>query len=284
MPLDAARCRASWTTAPGSAPSSARTRSQPTRSAHVSSWSAAAARNVSPAASSTGVAVPTRAAATLPIVVVLPTPFTPTKSHTATRSGSTVARQRGGRGAEEREQLASQRPGDAVVAEGPGRGRDRDRLEDRGGRRGADVGAEQRLFDLGELVGADGRASAQGAHAVEERAGRAELGRERRRRRRASARGPRRRWRVTLDGGAGAASGARRRGAGGGAASRVRAAPGLDAAAAADPDEPDGRGREDHDGDRDDQPEDGVAHAGTEARSTFWLTTWDEPPGAMVTP
>ncbi len=63
-----------------------RTTSAPTRPAHVCSWSAAAARNVSAAPSSTVRPSPTRARASLPQAVVLPVPFTPTTSSTAGRS------------------------------------------------------------------------------------------------------------------------------------------------------------------------------------------------------
>ena len=69
---------ASCTTEPGSAPSLARTISEPVRVAHCSSWSAAAARKVSPAASSTRRPSSCWRLASLPIVVVLPTPLTPT--------------------------------------------------------------------------------------------------------------------------------------------------------------------------------------------------------------
>ena len=72
--------------------------SAPERSAHTSSCSAAAARKVSPAASSTVLpSSPVRWEAILPIVVVLPVPFTPTIRITVGRwvrsivSPSTVA-------------------------------------------------------------------------------------------------------------------------------------------------------------------------------------------------
>ena len=51
--------------------------STPARSAQISSWSAAAARNVSPAQSSTFLPSAFRRLASLPMVVVLPTPLTP---------------------------------------------------------------------------------------------------------------------------------------------------------------------------------------------------------------
>ena len=75
---------ASNATLAGSAPSrSARTVSAPTRCPHVCSWSAAAARNVSAAPSSTVCPSPISARASFPQVVVLPVPFTPTMSTTA---------------------------------------------------------------------------------------------------------------------------------------------------------------------------------------------------------
>src|SRR6266851_4307423 len=68
---------ASKATLAGSAPSrSERTTRAPTRAPQVSSWSAAAARNVSAAPSSTVRPSPTRARASLPQAVVLPVPFT----------------------------------------------------------------------------------------------------------------------------------------------------------------------------------------------------------------
>ena len=56
------------------------------------SCSAAAARNVSPAASTTWRPSAICCAATLPIVVVLPTPFTPTNSHTSGCPGPAASR------------------------------------------------------------------------------------------------------------------------------------------------------------------------------------------------
>ncbi len=88
MPRAPARSMASKMTALGSPPSLPRTISAPLRSAHVVSCSAAAARNVSPAAISTVTPASCCNAATLPMVVVLPTPLTPTKSHTLGLSGS----------------------------------------------------------------------------------------------------------------------------------------------------------------------------------------------------
>ena len=61
----------------GSPPSGPRTVRTPTRSPQVCSWSAAAARNVSAAPSTTCLSSATSTRASLPIVVVLPVPFTP---------------------------------------------------------------------------------------------------------------------------------------------------------------------------------------------------------------
>ncbi len=73
---------ASKTTEPGSAPSCPRTRSAPTRSDHSWSCSAAAARKVSAAAITTLRPDAASRWAILPMLVVFPTPFTPTNIHT----------------------------------------------------------------------------------------------------------------------------------------------------------------------------------------------------------
>ena len=67
----------SKTTAAGSAPSLCLTISTPERSAQICNWSIAAARNVSAAPRITLLPCALYIAAILPIVVVLPTPFTP---------------------------------------------------------------------------------------------------------------------------------------------------------------------------------------------------------------
>ncbi len=67
----------------GSPPSGPRTVRTPTRSPHVCSWSAAAARNVSAAPTTTCLSSATSTRASLPTVVVFPVPFTPTTSTTA---------------------------------------------------------------------------------------------------------------------------------------------------------------------------------------------------------
>ena len=74
---------ASNATDAGSAPSAPRTVSAPTRRPHVSSWSAAAARKVSAAPNSTLCPMDTKTRASLPVVVVLPVPLTPTSIITA---------------------------------------------------------------------------------------------------------------------------------------------------------------------------------------------------------
>ena len=73
---------ASKTTAPGSEPSPCLTMSHFALSAQTLSCSAAAARKVSAAARRTFLPSAVYFAASLPMVVVLPTPFTPTMSMT----------------------------------------------------------------------------------------------------------------------------------------------------------------------------------------------------------
>ena len=63
-------------------------RRRPTGSAQVPSCSAAAARNVSPAAMTTWWPASAWRLPSLPMVVVLPTPLTPTNSHTLVRPSS----------------------------------------------------------------------------------------------------------------------------------------------------------------------------------------------------
>lgn len=69
---------ASNATEAGSPPSGPRTMWAPTRSPQVCSWSAAAARKVSAAPRTTVLPSATRTRASLPVVVVLPVPLTPT--------------------------------------------------------------------------------------------------------------------------------------------------------------------------------------------------------------
>ena len=71
------------TTELGSEPSVPRTSSAPARSAQIANCSAAAARNVSAATTSTRLRLARSALANLPIEVVFPLPFTPTTRMTA---------------------------------------------------------------------------------------------------------------------------------------------------------------------------------------------------------
>ena len=73
---------ASYTTEEGSPPSLPLTTGTPTRSPQISNCWIAPARNVSPAANNTECPSCFNLQAILPIVVVLPTPFTPTNSNT----------------------------------------------------------------------------------------------------------------------------------------------------------------------------------------------------------
>ena len=72
-----AACTASKTTEAGSACSPPRISSAPARSHQIASWSSAAARKVSPAATTTRFPADWKRLANFPIVVVFPAPFTP---------------------------------------------------------------------------------------------------------------------------------------------------------------------------------------------------------------
>ena len=76
-PRARARSQASWATLAGSAPGAPWTISQPARSAQIASWSAAAARKVSQAASRIDLPSSLSRWASLAIEVVLPEPLTP---------------------------------------------------------------------------------------------------------------------------------------------------------------------------------------------------------------
>ena len=86
------RLTASNATDAGSVPASARTTTAPARSPQVASWSAAAARKVSAAPSTTCRPSATSTRASLPVVVVLPVPLTPTISSTDGRPSCGSAR------------------------------------------------------------------------------------------------------------------------------------------------------------------------------------------------
>ncbi len=77
QPRALAAAMVSNTTAAGSAPSPCLMRGTPARWAHTSSCSMAAARKVSAAPKMTDLPSPFSRAASLPMVVVLPTPLTP---------------------------------------------------------------------------------------------------------------------------------------------------------------------------------------------------------------
>ena len=84
-------CKALNAKPAASAPGASATTSAPARSPHTRNCSMAAARNVSPAAIMTLRPSPRMRAASLPIVVVLPVPFTPT---TSTTNGLAAVRSR----------------------------------------------------------------------------------------------------------------------------------------------------------------------------------------------
>ncbi len=86
VPRARAERSASVSTADGSAPAAPRWKAAPAREAHTSSCSAAAARNVSAAHRSTERPSAVQPAASLPIVVVLPAPLTPTTKTTQGRA------------------------------------------------------------------------------------------------------------------------------------------------------------------------------------------------------
>ncbi len=90
-PRALAALAASNATEAGSAPSWDLMMSTPLRSAQMVIWSIAAARKVSHAAISTFCPDAANLVASLPMVVVLPTPFTPTINQTAGLTGETTS-------------------------------------------------------------------------------------------------------------------------------------------------------------------------------------------------
>ena len=105
-----AASRASNTTAAGSASGAWATISEPVRWAQIRSWSIAAARNVSAAASTTRRPCARSRAASLPIVVVLPVPLTPTTSTIAgPPSAAGFGVHSSSRGGEQRRELGADR-------------------------------------------------------------------------------------------------------------------------------------------------------------------------------
>ena len=145
MPRARAATSASWTTAAGSAPGSCATTGTCARSPHSWSCSTAAARNVSAAASSTVCPLAFKRCASLPTVVVLPVPLTPTAKITnglcaaAIASGaSTVASKPSAVCAQ---QLDGRRAGIAFVRRAHPVDEPRRRLD-------ADVGRQQARLEL----------------------------------------------------------------------------------------------------------------------------------------
>ena len=116
----------------------------PARSAQMRSWSLAAARNVSAAASSTRRPAAASRAASLPMVVVLPVPFTPTISTTAGAPSGRASAHGGSRGSEERGELATHRGGGAVARAVDRRARSTTLRRERR----ADVAGDQALLDV----------------------------------------------------------------------------------------------------------------------------------------
>ena len=141
-------CTAWNATLAGSPPSGPRTTSTPTRSPQVASWSTAAARKVSAAPSTTERSSATRIRASLPTVVVLPVPFTPTTRTTpglAVGAGDLEPPVHGR--VDELEQLVAEHGARVagLLAVDPEAGAEvADELL---GRRDADVGGEQGVLD-----------------------------------------------------------------------------------------------------------------------------------------
>ena len=129
---------ASYATAAGSPPRSEPTKSAPARFAQISSCSSAAARNVSAAATTTEWPCSASFDASLPIVVVLPVPLTPTTR--ITLGAPSTCRMR--RLAEERRDLLCERC--VQVAELAARLEPPHELRRRGH---ADVALDQRLLE-----------------------------------------------------------------------------------------------------------------------------------------
>ena len=145
------RATASKATLAGSPPSGPRTVDAPTRSPQVCSWSAAAARKVSAAPSTTLRPSATSTRASLPQVVVLPVPLTPTTSTHGRRAVLVRQRAQGavGVGADRADELlAQQRPqlADAAHAVDAHAGAQPGDQLGRGGH--AHVGRQQRVLDL----------------------------------------------------------------------------------------------------------------------------------------
>ena len=165
--LDAAAI-ASNTTEPGSAPSWPRTSSPPVRSAQSRAGRRRRRGTCRPPPSTTRRPSPTCCAASLPIVVVFPTPLTPTNIHTLVLAGD--------RAATSRLELASRiattssrtrRDEPVGIHDVVGFGTGAHRVEDALGRREPDVGEQHRLFELVPGLVVDLAAAQTGEHARE---------------------------------------------------------------------------------------------------------------------
>ena len=134
----------------GSPPSGPRTVRAPTRSPQVCSWSAAAARKVSAAPRTTERPSATSTRASLPVVVVLPVPFTPTTITMpgVSRPDSVLHRAVEVR-ADQREQLLAQQRAQVVRGAGAEHADALAQpLDQFLGGGDADVGGQQRVLDL----------------------------------------------------------------------------------------------------------------------------------------
>ena len=145
-PRSRPRAIASKATAPGSEPSGPLTTSTPARSPQRSSCSTAAARNVSAAPITTlRPSVLRRCQASLPIVVVLPVPLTPTTRITVGSGRRSILSSpvRASSASSSARRLVSASPPTSVALLGLAL----ELLDDLGGRARADVGVDQRLLE-----------------------------------------------------------------------------------------------------------------------------------------
>ena len=294
-PRDAARCSASWTTAPGSAPSSARTSvaAHPRRPrlelVRRRGAERVAGREQRRAALGLGRGHACRSSSSCP------RRSRPTNSHTATRPGSTSADRRRGRRPEERQRARGAAPpatpsSPSVPAFAASADRSRGStpswpcprrraaapLRPRRGRRRRRRCAREGARTRSKSERAEPRRPASAGGAATSGSRRRGVG-ARGRRGRGRPRTPQARWARPPPAGAAGRATVGPRG-------RVSTAP-----AAPQPDEhrscavtrttttPRRRSPTRARGSR-------GARRRSAARSTFWLTTWEEPPGAMVTP
>ena len=158
---------ASKATEAGSPPAGPRTTVAPTRSPHDCSWSAAAARKVSAAPSTTCWSSAMSTRASLPVVVVLPVPLTPTTRMIAGWPSRRRARVRSMRGVDEGQQLLAEHGAHARRVAGaldahPGA----QALDQLGGGGDAEVGLQQQGLDVLPVLLGDRVAGQQGEQAL----------------------------------------------------------------------------------------------------------------------